>query len=210
MAKAILFDVDGTLLDTYDFIVRAYEDVARKKGAPISRTTALMYISLGKTLRETYAALMPEHDLEGLVQAHRDYQSENMHLVQPYPGVVDTLKKLREVGIKLATVTNRLRSSSLATMEHAGIKDYFGALVCADDVLRAKPDPEHAFAALRALDAEAADAILIGDTPVDIMCGKAAHIRTIGVSYGVHNDIASYEPDHIVHKIEDILPLVLE
>jgi pyrophosphatase PpaX len=207
--KAVLFDVDGTLLDTYEFIVQAYEHVAAHEGRPLSREAAIMYVSIGATLRETYAMMMPDKDIHHLVGAHRDFQGKNMHLVTLYPGVEETLKKLKETGVKLATVTNRFRDSSLETLAHTGVKDYFDVLVCADDVLRPKPDPEHAFAALRALSVDTQDAVLVGDSQADIECGKHAGIMTVGVSYGVHDDIASRKPDHVIHSIQELLPLVL-
>ncbi|TSC86552.1 MAG: pyrophosphatase PpaX [Parcubacteria group bacterium Gr01-1014_8] len=209
MTKAVLFDVDGTLLDTYEYIIRAYEHVTTEEGAPISRATAVLLASQGKTLRENYEMLFPEKDALRLMQAHRDFQEKNLQLVMIFPNVKETLQTLKDKGIKLATVTNRMRKSSIATMQHVKIVSMFDALLSQDDVTRAKPDPEHVSAALRAVDVEAKDAWFVGDTPVDIQAGKAAGVGTIGISYGPHADLVAYEPDHIVYTIEDILPIVL-
>jgi HAD superfamily hydrolase (TIGR01509 family) len=133
-----------------------------------------------------------------------------MELVRPFARVPETLQKIRDSGIKLITMTNRIRASSIKTMEHSGILKYFDGLCCADDVLRTKPDPEHVFAALRPFEITPEDSFVVGDSPADIQSGRSAGARTIAVSHGLHADVESLEPDHVIHKIEDILPIVIK
>ena len=209
MTEAVIFDVDGTLLDTADWILEAYLYVAESRNTPVSRQVVLHEMSIGNTLKDTYAALFPGADFAALREKHREFQDARMDLVRPFPGVLETLGKIRESGIKLITMTNRIRSSSIKTMEHTGIKDYFDFLCCADDVLSTKPDPEHVYAALRPFSIEPKDAFVVGDSSSDIEAGQRAGARTIAVSHGVHADVESLNPDHVIHKIEDILPIVL-
>ncbi|MBI5456974.1 HAD family hydrolase [Candidatus Kaiserbacteria bacterium] len=209
MAKAVVFDVDGTLLDTADWILEAYLYVGESRGTPISRPLMLHELSLGNTLKDTYANLFPGQDFAALREKHREFQDAHMDLVKPFAGVPETLQTIRENGIKLVTMTNRVRESSIKTMTQSGILEYFDGLCCADDVLRTKPDPEHVFAALRPFEIAPKDAFVVGDSPADIESGKSAGARTIAVSHGLHADVESLKPDHVIHKIEDILPIVL-
>ncbi|MDP3646108.1 MAG: HAD-IA family hydrolase [bacterium] len=209
MSKAILFDVDGTLLDTTDWILQAYLYVAQCQNEPLPRQLVLHEISLGGTLRGTYLKFFPTVPFDELREKHREYQDTHMDIVRAFPGVPETLKTLRENGIKLATMTNRLRDSSLKTMEYGGIKQYFDAFCCADDVVNTKPDPEHVYAALRPLGIEPKDAIVVGDTSADIEAGQRAGARTVAISHGAHADVESLKPDYVIHRIEELLPIVL-
>lgn len=209
VAKAVVFDVDGTLLDTAEWILEAYVYVAESRNTPVSRHVILHEMSIGSTLKDTYAVLFPGADFAALREKHREFQDARMDLVRPFPGVEETLQKIRDSGIKLMTMTNRIRSSSIKTMIHAGINEYFDFLCCADDVQRTKPDPEHVYAALRPYSIDTADAFVVGDSSSDIEAGQRAGARTIAVSHGVHADVESLNPDYVIHKIEDIIPIVL-
>lgn len=209
MAKAVLFDVDGTLLDTAEWILQAYLSVGESRGTPLSREVVLREMEMGHTLRDTYALLFPGSDFNELREAHRKFQDARMDLVHPFPRVFETLQKIKESGISLCTITNRLRSSSIQTMTHTGIIDYFDFLCCADDVLRTKPDPEHVYAALRPFSIEPKDAVVVGDSAADILAGQRAGTITVAVSHGMHADVESLKPDHVIHAIEDVLPIVL-
>lgn len=210
VAKAVVFDVDGTLLDTAEWILEAYVYVAESGNAPVSRQVILHEMSIGSTLKDTYAVLFPDADFTSLREKHREFQDARMDLVRPFPGVKETLQNIRGSGIKLMTMTNRIRSSSIKTMTHAGIIEYFDFLCCADDVQRTKPNPEHVYAALRPFSIEPKDAFVVGDSSSDIEAGQRAGARTISVSHGVHTDVESLKPDFVIHKIEDILPLIIK
>ncbi len=210
MTKAVVFDVDGTLLDTADWILEAYLFVAESKNTPVSRQVILHEMSIGNTLKDTYTVLFPGEAFAALREKHREFQDARMDLVRPFPGVIETLKKIRESGIKLITMTNRIRESSIKTMEHAGIKEYFDFLCCADDVVRTKPDPEHVYAALRPFSIAPENAFVVGDSSSDIEAGQRAGARTIAVSHGVRADVESLNPDHVIHTIEGILPIIFD
>jgi pyrophosphatase PpaX len=210
MVRAVVFDVDGTLLDTADWILNAYIYVAERTNTPLSREVVLREMSLGHTLRDTYAVLLPGYDFEPLKEKHREFQDTHMHLVKSFTGVKETLQALKDEGIKLTTMTNRIRSSSIKTMTHSGIVEYFDNLCCVDDVVRPKPDPEHVLAALRPFDVEQKDAIVVGDSNADVEAGQRAGATTVAVSHGIHADVESLKPDYVIHTMEAILPIALD
>lgn len=208
--KSVLFDVDGTLLNTHEFIVSAYEHALASIGRPITREEAEQYLHVGKNLRGTYAHMLPDEDAELLATRHHEFQRDRFHLIQPFDGARDVLSELKQVGYKLAAVTNRTRASALISLEQAGLNEFFDVRICPEDTLRTKPDPEHIFTALRALEREAEHAWMIGDTHVDIEAAHAARVRSIGISHSRQEHIRQSRPHHVVFSLSEILPIISE
>ncbi|MHB8843013.1 MAG: HAD-IA family hydrolase [Candidatus Aquicultor sp.] len=210
--KAALFDIDGTLLDTSEFIFQAYEYTLNKFGlAP--RTRSEVSVLIGKSLETCYELLAPGVDIAGiheLAKTHRYFQGKHLDLSKPYPGTAATLEALKIAGIKIAAVTTRQRSSSVKTMALAGISEFIDFVVALEDVTHLKPDPEPVLKALAYLNVQPVDAIMTGDSDVDIFAGKNAGTATVGVTYGFHGArIADCNPDYIIDSIEEIVPVVL-
>lgn len=208
--KAILFDVDGTLLNTHEFIVSAYEHALQSIGKPITRTEAEAYLGVGKNLRATYAHMLPEEDTELLARRHHEYQLDRFHLIRPFDGARDVLRKLKEAGFKLAAVTNRSRISAIPSLVNAQLDDLLDVRICPEDTKRTKPDPEHIHTALRMLDREAEHSWMVGDTYVDIEAAHSAGVRSIGISHTRNEAIREYNPHHVVFSLHEILPIVLK
>jgi pyrophosphatase PpaX len=202
--KAVLFDVDGTLLNTHEFIVSAFEHAVRSTGRNITRVEAEHYMRAGKDLLTIYAHMLPEEDAELLAERHREYQKSRFHLATAFEGARDTLQKLRDANYKLATVTNRARASVIPTLIQTGLVDFFDTHVCMEDTLRTKPDPEHVMTALRALGRQPEYAWMIGDTPADIEAAHAAGVSSIGISH------SRQDPHYVVYSLPEILPIVLD
>jgi len=223
--KAALFDVDGTLLDTSEFIFQAYEYTLDKFGlAP--KTRSEMATLIGKPLETCYELLAPGVHIAGiadikdikdirelakeLAKTHRYFQSEHLDLSKPYPGTATALEALKIAGIKIAAVTTRQRSSSVKTLELAGISEFIDFVVALEDVTHLKPDPEPVLKALAYLNVQPVDAIMTGDSDVDIFAGKNAGTATVGVTYGFHGvRIADSNPDYVIDSIGEIIPVVL-
>lgn len=210
--KAALFDIDGTLLDTSEFIFQAYEYTLKKFGlAP--RTRSEVAALIGKPLETCYELLAPDVGIKAipeLAKTHRFFQGKHLDLSKPYPGTAETLAALKGAGIKIAAVTTRQRSSSVKTMALAGISRFIDFVVALEDVTHLKPDPEPVLKALAYLNVQPVDAIMTGDSDVDIFAGKNAGTATVGVTYGFHGKrIADCNPDYIIDSIEEIVPVIL-
>lgn len=206
---AALFDVDGTLLDSTDFVVGAMEHVLRSIGqTPPPR--AEIALALGPPLPDCYRQLVPNLDPTPLVSAHRAWQAAHRQLVKPYPHALEVVRELQQAGLRLAAVTARSKVSSLGTLSDAGFDGLLEFTISAEDVARMKPDPEALHLALRRLALPATQAVMIGDTSADILAGKAAGVTTIGVLYGFHGAaLAQSQPDHLVHDIRDLPAIIL-
>ncbi|MEX1997996.1 MAG: HAD-IA family hydrolase [Candidatus Andersenbacteria bacterium] len=208
MIAAVLFDVDGTLLDAREFIFQAFEHVFTMHHLPAVARQQLALIS-GKPLEECYRLLAPQLDTALLCQEHRMFQEQHFNLLQPFPHTVVTLQQLQARGIATAAITNR-RQSGVQSLAHTGVLDYLTVVITGDDVTKLKPDPEGLFKALEVLQVAPTAAAMVGDTDADILAGKRAGIKTIGVTYGFFAaaDLQAAAPDVVVDDIADIIAVV--
>lgn len=209
MIKAAIFDVDGTLLDTTEFIYQAFEHAFKThKVDSITREHVKKF--MGKPLTEIYQILAPSMDSTILADSHRSFQKENLHLSKPYLKVEETLEKLKQAGIKMAVITSRSNISSVHTLDLAGISHYFEIIISSEDVKKLKPDPESIFKVLKVLQIKPEEAVMIGDTYADVQAGKNAGTKTIAVSYGFHGEeVKKHNPDYMVYSFIEILPIIL-
>jgi pyrophosphatase PpaX len=204
---ATLFDIDGTLLDSTEFVYQAYEHAFRFYSLPAKTRHELVQV-MGKPLEEAYRLLAPGADALALCEAHRAFQLEHLHLPLAFPHSKETLHRLKRAGKKIAAVTTRQRTSS-KTLALTGLLPYIDVVISGEDSTHPKPHPESLLKALQKLAVAPQRAVMIGDTKVDILAGKNAGVRTIGVSYGFAGpDIIRYHPDFVVDDILDVLPLV--
>ncbi|MGH2634170.1 MAG: HAD family hydrolase [Tepidiformaceae bacterium] len=205
--RTLLLDIDGTLLDTREFIYSAFEHTIRANGLTPTGRTELQRV-MGLPLEEIYGS-MGATDPWAMVAAHRAFQGENLHLSFAFPGVIGVLERLRAAGIAMAAVTSRSRGTSLRTLEDAGLDGFFAAVVSAEDTIELKPDPAPLRLALALLKAPVETAAMVGDTAHDIVAGRAAGMKTIGVTYGFNPQaVIDARPDWTIASIAE-LPAVL-
>lgn len=208
MKKAILFDIDGTLLDAKQFIFKAFEHSLLTNYQKQISWKDLLPLS-GKSLVSCYQQLVPAGDIEILCQTHHNFQLQNLHLAAPFPSSIKTLKKLRQRKFKLGAVTNRSGNTVIKTLQLSGLAKYLDIVITADDVKKQKPHKEPIIKALKLLEVKPHQAILVGDTEVDVLAGKNARVQTVGVTYGVlGKDIKKHNPDFIVNDIEELLDIL--
>lgn len=210
--EAVVFDVDGMLLNTQEFIFRAYEYTLADAGHPVP-SREFMSKQIGRSLQECYLAFAPNGDIDALCLACDRLQNtpEMIGLITAYPGVPEMLQQLKEANIKLGVFSSR-KLTLVSSLAQAGIADYFEVIVQGDEVKHHKPHPEGLFKALKALDVTAAHAAMIGDAAVDIEAGKAASVGlTIGITYGfgTQEELEAAKPDYLVHSAAEIAPILL-
>lgn len=214
---AVLFDLDGTLLDTTAAIISSLKHTVRHF---TGRTPDLADLRpyMGLPLADTFACLTP-----GKVQEACDvYVEHNLavhkDLVRAYPGVNETIEALRRYGVRRALVTSKRRPTAQLGLQIAGLTGAFDALVFHGDTQKSKPDPEPVLLALRLLNLDAAQGqvIFVGDSPWDVRAAKNASplvpglkMTTAAVTYGVTAaDVLREEnPDYLLNSITEILAL---
>jgi pyrophosphatase PpaX len=209
--KAVLLDIDGTVLDSLEFMCHAFQVALAASNLPCpSREELRTQMHAGGTLHQVYGSFYPDADLDKLVAAHRASQLENLDLAIPFPNTISTLQKLKAAGLKLAAVSTRSNVTLTKTLESAGIARFFDTIISGDDTEKQKPNPMPLFLALERLQIPPAEAIMIGDTDGDIQAGKNAGVRTIGVTFGFRGpQIAEDKPDFVVNDISEILEICL-
>ncbi|MDP4200091.1 MAG: HAD-IA family hydrolase [Bacteroidota bacterium] len=202
--QAILFDIDGTLLDTFDFIYGAFEHAFELHGVERLSRERISHL-MGGPLEEVYMEMAPGHDVTALCQAHRTFQSENLHLARLFPDTLSVLEGFRARGIKIGAITTRSIRTSIRSLEQTGIVHLFDIIISAEDVVRVKPDPEPLLKALDVFGVKPADAIMVGDTAADIMAGKNAGVKTVAALYGFGGErLLELQPDYAIASLIDL------
>ena len=185
---ALLFDLDGTLVDSLPDLHSALNEMLRSMGGrELAAGEVLQMIGDGSRALVT-RALAETGTLVDLDQAHRHfldvYEAAPTAWSRLYPGVVDTLTALRESGARLAVCTNKPQSGTLGVLHGFGIAGLFDALLGGDAVPFKKPDARHLLAAVERLGAAASEAVMIGDNEHDYAAARAAGIPVFLVRYG--------------------------
>lgn len=198
-----IFDFDGTLGDSRGLIVKTMMDTYDAMG--IKRPSeAACIATIGLPLAQCFAvsASMDEEKSEECAALYRKiFKVNNVPgAVKPFPGVVETLKRLHAEGKTLAIASSRRHESLDGLVADFGITDLFSAIVGADDVVNAKPDPEPVNLILSRLHCQPQQAIVIGDAPYDILMGRNAGTKTCAVTWGngSREDLLAAKPDAII------------
>lgn len=208
MIKTILFDFDGTLIDTNELIYHSFDYTFKKFGYSFTKEEILQFN--GPPLRETFSQLNPDL-AEEMIRTYRIHNAQHHEAyVKLFPNVKETLEVLREKGFELGVVTAKMREGVKQGMEITGIESYFDTIVTIDDVENPKPHPEPVIKALNKLNAEADTAIMIGDNYHDIIAGNKAGTKTAGVSWSLRGKeyLKQFNPTYMLEDMSDLLAIV--
>lgn len=207
----LLCDADGTLLQSKSWIMDAVYHTAEYFGLTVSPDELYVDLLKGLPLSDVYRKYAPHIDYVECIKIHHRHQMENMDSITLFPGVADTIQKLDARRVRLGIVTTRkFRSPLLATLKRWDIDAFFGAVICLEDVARAKPDPEGTLLAMRMLHADPAHTFFIGDVPTDIQTGKNAGIKTIGALYGFAGErLLVAEADWYIYNFSAVFDIVV-
>ena len=212
--RLIVFDFDGTLGDTQQIIVTTLHMTIAEMHLP-ERTDAECISIIGLPLAGCFRALYPDADEETVTLCADTYRrlfKENMQTFTPvaFPHVVETLHKLKDMGLKLTIASSRWHKSLVELVHNLGIDDCISYLLGADDVELAKPHPEPVLQTLAATGIDASHTLVVGDMAVDILMGARAGARTCGVTWGngSRRDLEEAGADHIIASIEELLSLL--
>lgn len=205
--RAVLLDVDGTLLDTREYIFAAVEHAMRVHQHEVPSREHVSK-AVGRSFDDFYEYILGKKmDFKPIQRTHHEFQLAHPELSKPFPHVLDTLREIKEKGIKLGAVTNRRRRTAEPTLIAAQMYELFDVSVCGDDTEFNKPDPRHVLTALERIDEEPNKAVMVGDTDIDIEAGKSAGTRTVRVSYGFQES-SRVEADHVIHEFSELLDLI--
>lgn len=201
---AVLFDLDGTLADSVATVAEAAAASARAFGHELEE--AQFVAAIGPSMVELYVSLLgvSEEEAEAMYADYLPrYAAEFIPRTPPLPGAGELLTALRERGVRLAIVTNKMEAGGRALVEALGWTSHFEVIVGRDTAPRAKPAPDPALHALACLSAEAERSVYVGDTVTDMECARAAKIATV-IALGAGRDAAVLGASGATHVCADL------
>ena len=206
--KLVIFDWDGTLMDSADKIVNCMQLAAKQCDMPIPTYEEVGHI-IGISLKPAIMQLFSITDSElgdRLVQAYKEaFVSVDVTPCPLFPDVEELLSNLKTAGCTLAVATGKARRGLDRAWKQTNTGVFFSASRTADEA-QSKPSPDMLLQLLDELGFEASDAVMIGDTTYDMQMAKTIGMDRIGVSYGVHAQVhlEALEPVALVHSIKEL------
>ena len=214
MIHLIILDFDGTLGDTRANIVLTMRQTLQRLGYPVAEEGEIAS-TIGLPLEEGFRQLLPGLDEDKALECaltYRDIFEVNRKKLVPklFPGVKETLSMLREKGYVLTVASSRSSLSLNGFLGDMEIAEYVSYVLGADSVKMAKPHPEPVLRTMADLGYTAAETLVVGDMPVDILMGKGAGTLTCGVTYGnsSREDLVASGTDFIIDGIEALIDVL--
>jgi pyrophosphatase PpaX len=209
--QTVLFDLDGTLIDSIRLILDSYHHTLAAHGVP-PRTDEDWLRGVGTPLSVQFAEWQDDlGKLEAMVATYRAYNlAHHDRMVTVYPGVVAAIETIRAAGRRTGLVTSKNRQGALRGLTLVRLEAMMDVLVCADEVTNPKPHPEPVEMAVALLGADSATTVYVGDSIHDMVSGRAAGVRTAAALWGPfgreHLELAT--PDYWLETPADLLTLL--
>ncbi|MBG1232105.1 phosphoglycolate phosphatase [Aestuariivirga litoralis] len=214
--EALIFDLDGTLVDTAPDLINAANYALKQAGRnAISDEQLRSFVGHGalSLIKQGLAAtggVPDETTVLGLRDQFIDYYNDNIAVgSKVFDGLEPVLKAARQRGIKLGVCTNKLEGLSHRLLKDIGLASYFDAVVGGDTLPVMKPDPAPYFEVARLLGVDAKRTIMFGDSETDIRTAQAAGVPVIAVSFGyTPQHVSAFDPDHVIDHYDEAWSLV--
>lgn len=210
--SAVLFDLDGTLLDTIDLLLASVRWAFRDRSGRVP-TTEEWVAGIGTPLASQMRAYATdERDLATLIDGYREYQrAHHDELTRAYADAIETVAALHRTGYRMGVVTSKASDIANRSLAYVGLDRYLDVIVGFDATDRHKPDPDPVVFALNALRKQPDEAVFVGDSPHDMYAGNAAGVITVGALWGPfpRSALSPASPRYYLDRIGD-LPMLLE
>ncbi len=218
--KAVLFDLDGTLIDTAADFIRIIQDMCREEGKTVV-SADLIRTQVSEGARAMVKLVYPELEVtDPIFFAHRQrfldiYGADIAVDTDLFEGMYPLLKELESHHIPWGIVTNKPRWLSEELLKALNLTARCSVLVCPEDVTNTKPDPEPMYLAAKQININAEDCIYVGDHPRDIDAGRNANMHTILAAYGYlpiehKDDLTAWRADCIVNNVDELHQVILK
>ena len=215
MVDTVIFDFDGTIMDTNDVIIGSWQHVYKTLRG---REGDLDYIlsTFGEALEYSMETSFPEVSVEESVKIYRDWHRERfLDMIKLFPGVAEMLEEVKARGFKMGIASSRLRLTLEQGLDKYDLKKYFDVIVAVEDAANPKPAPDIVLKTLELLDSKPENAIMIGDSRLDILCSRNAGVPSVLVGWSAtlagktKEDFAPGEaPDFIIQKPAELLDII--
>jgi phosphoglycolate phosphatase len=207
----IVFDLDGTLVDTAPDLTNALNNVLTRRGhASVPAETIRFSVALGaRAMIEEGLRRAGAHDDvdQMLIEFLEHYENNIAAESRPFPGAVAALEQLASAGAKLALCTNKREGLTRKLLSALSLEDYFDGIAGRDTFAVAKPDPGHLMGVIALAGGEPTRSIMVGDSEVDISTAKAAGVPVIVVSFGyAAAPLNGFAPDAVIDHFAELAP----
>ena len=210
----VLFDFDGTVMDTNDVILMSWQHTFRTLRNREEPQENLVK-TFGEPLETTMKKFFPDVPVEESVNIYRSFHHDNFsRLIKLFPGMKELIAEVKRRGYKTGLVTSRLLRTTMQGLEAYGIKEYFDIIITAEDTTRHKPDPQPINIALEKLGSVAERSVMLGDTTFDMLCAKNAGVSPVLVSWSLalkgkaREELGEACPDFIITDPKELLSII--
>ncbi|MBC7105249.1 MAG: HAD-IA family hydrolase [Firmicutes bacterium] len=208
--EAVLFDLDGTLVDSLPLIFRTYRRVFADLGLPWDPAAVAAQIGIPLKVISRKFAGARAGEFYRLYQSY--YQEEHDRLTRLFPGTEEALSELRRHGLRLGIVTSKTAAVTRRTLALTGLGAFMEAVITVDDVKEPKPEPEPVLRGVAALGVEAGRALYVGDSCHDVLAGRRAGTTVAGVTWGLarREELLACGAHLVVDRWSELLAFVLD
>lgn len=212
MITTVLFDLDGTIVDTNELIIQSFLH-ALEGITPEALTRETIIPNMGRPLIDQMQMFSGREDVAEIVQKYRAFNvSKHDELVREFPYVREVLGELRKRGLRVGVVTSKIRLTTEMGLKLTGLGEYVETIVTVEDVQKPKPDPEGIRKALATFGVPPEQAMMVGDSHYDIEAAKAAGVTSVGVAWSLKGEdyLKQFRPDHMIRDMRELLELTQE
>lgn len=215
MKKLIIFDLDGTLLNTIADLAHSTNYALNKLGYPTHETEAYNFM-VGNGINKLFERALPEGEKteENILRVRKEfipyYDRHNADDSCPYPGIPELLSELQSSGIELAVASNKYQAATRKLIAHYFANIHFIAVFGQREGVNVKPDPTIVSDILNLADVAKKEVLYVGDSGVDMQTAANAGVTACGVTWGFRprTELEKFHPEHIVNTTEEIKKLV--
>lgn len=212
MIKAVLFDLDGTLIDSAEVILKCFSSVFDEMFPKVQVSEEERLEFLGPTLVHTFGRYTKDSSLvEKAIKSyvHCSIEEHDNDNIKAFPNAIELLKALKLLGIRTGVVTSKQSSAAAYGLKINGLLDFVDVLVGSDNVENHKPNPEALMKAFDTLDVNNKEVLYVGDHENDILAARNANALSVGVSYSYRlKHIKQLNPDYIISDLFEIINIV--
>lgn len=216
MIKLVIFDLDGTLIDTMEDIANACNYALEKCGYPVRRLDEYNML-VGRGIDNLFRGALPEgHKTEEMVKQMRDlfvpyYNEHKCDFTKPYNGILETLESLSEAGLRFAVASNKYQEGTEELVKKFFGKYDFVKVLGQRDGKPIKPDPEIVYEIMEgAPDVTIDEVLYCGDSDVDMQTGLGAKVKTVGVTWGfrTREELEAYNPHALIDTPQELISVI--
>jgi HAD superfamily hydrolase (TIGR01549 family) len=207
MIKHVCFDLDGTLVDSQDTILESTKAALDQLKISYKIDEDIFTNMIGMHFVDIFEKLeIDVSDFEKFITIYKSLYFDFMDSSYPYPGVREILKYLNKHQIKVSLLTTKVQDQAEKIIDHFNLRSYFNYLMGRRDGLAHKPSPESLLHICKELKIGPMETLMVGDTELDIQCGKNAGSKTCGVLFGYRSkeQLEKEKPDFIISRLDEL------